>query len=1023
MSQLPKLDNRDFSDIMDEIKNLARQYTPEWNFSQYEEDFGVVFSKVFAHMMTDTISRYNKTLYNYYLRFLNTLGTKLRPASSSNGMVIVESNNSDEGAYIEKGSRLFAEVDTETGSVVYETVDSLTAVGTSIRAVYFTDGQKDTINCIYKNIYDDNKLDLKPFRIYDNVFNENLQAHEIYFFDNIVFDMSNTNIEFLFYNNISGTGQKLLPEIFSDKNNVTWEYYDKNNTWAKIDNKNIIKTDNGVRIKFEDKTEVNKILNIESRFIRCRFNKIPKNGINVTSIKYKSQADNVKNYSVLTDDTELDVVDFYPFGEEYNNYTRFNIMCDEAFSKKNSVIELNLEMEFIKIKKEFQAPSTKFKTIMRDVDFADLEPGDIKIEKVKWEYWNGKGWARLELLDNYDDFFSIKETEKVTNKDKIKDINNKKNNNRILKFKCPDDMEKISIGPLEGYFIRAHIVKTSDRYDYYANYITPFVKNIKIKYDYNNIDNLHEFDKLIVRSNLSEKIVNFSDKKLVSIISKCILDEPVMYICLSKPLIQGMIRILINMEEAVHRFNPVLKWEYLAKDYKGGKVWKHIDIIDDTDNFAHTETITFIGKNDFVEDSIFGVTGYFLRVVNPDKKYSNQDNVSTRPVINNIKFNAVKIVQTDTRLPEFFWINSGEENKLCKLSNKNVTQVEVWIDEFNKISSSEQDKFLKFYSRDEVEPEYNELGQLEKLWVKWKPVPNLVAYGVTDRVYEIDYPKGEILFGNGRNGKIPPEQYNESIKIKYSICYGTKGNIEANEIRDFEKSIKNVTKVYNISPIMGGIDKETIDNAASRTFGQISSGSRLVSLNDFEDSIKFYDRNIYKVRCLSHIDEYNNKSMGVTSVAILPRIYMQGYEKFQGIKNRIWDFIDQRAPAALANSSRLRIFEVSYVETIVNLDVIIEDFNYYQVVYSGIESRLKQFLDPVSGNFSGEGWEIGEFPRKEFIYNFIKTVPHIKWIKSINIFTNLITQEGKKELDYEKIKNYKFIVPVYGNSEINININ
>ena len=47
-------------------------------------------------------------------------------------------------------------------------------------------------------------------------------------------------------------------------------------------------------------------------------------------------------------------------------------------------------------------------------------------------------------------------------------------------------------------------------------------------------------------------------------------------------------------------------------------------------------------------------------------------------------------------------------------------------------------------------------------------------------------------------------------------------------------------------------------------------------------------------------------------------------------------------------------------------------------------------------------------------------VPNIKWIKSINIFTKLITLEGKQEIDFEEVKKKKFVVPVFGTPEINI---
>jgi hypothetical protein len=147
---------------------------------------------------------------------------------------------------------------------------------------------------------------------------------------------------------------------------------------------------------------------------------------------------------------------------------------------------------------------------------------------------------------------------------------------------------------------------------------------------------------------------------------------------------------------------------------------------------------------------------------------------------------------------------------------------------------------------------------------------------------------------------------------------------------------------------------------------------------------------------------------------------MQGYEKFQGIKNRIWKFIDEKAHAPSSVSTRLRIFEVRYVETSIGVDVVISDFNDYQSVHQSIKKKLKNFLDPVTGNFSQKGWNIGEFPRKELIYNCIKAVGNIKFIKNINIFTYMVTKEGKKELSFDKIKQQNFVVPIFGEPKINI---
>lgn len=989
---------------MKEVKNLAGQYTPEWNFDLVSSDVGIVFSKVFCNMIESTLGKYNKMAYNYYLEFLNTLGIKLRPASPSSGMIIVKATDASDGAYIEKGSSIFADSRGSEGTIIYETLDSLFAVDTRINAIFFTDGEKDTITCVYNFNEEDEKHDaLKPFRIFDSMSYDNLQEHEIYFEDNIVFNSRKSDITFIFKNRVSAAREKELPEIFSDVNNVSWQYYN-GSKWIDVDE--FGKLENGVRIKFNARTQLYKLDGKKSRYIRCKMKKLLRDDITVTSIVYKSSGDKIGADLMFCDDTQTSKKDIFPFGERYTMYNTFSISSEEVFTKKGATIEINAEIQFVKIAMEQDTNLVKkqYKYIMSDMDFADLEPSDIRIQGVVWEYWNGLGWAKLISTDESKEFFTFSDNRETS---------------RTFTFICPDDIEKITVGSHEGNFVRARISSVNNQFDVYANYITPYIHDIHLKYSYP--EKGHVCKEVTVKSNINKYKVDVFNNESAVLMKKILCEHPAMYLCLSRPLTEGTIRMFINLEEGIHRYTPPMKWEYCANDSMGDFKWSHIDVMDLTGDFSHSETVTMIGRNDFYKLRLFDKEGYFIRIINPDDKYRNDTNIESRPVISNIKFNAVRIVQRDTHMPEYFSIGKNEENKLCKLSYPNASKVTVWVNEIGKISTSEQDKYVNYPDND-AQPEYDELGTLEKLWIKWKPVSSLVCAGVSDRVYEIDYSKSEILFGNGRNGKIPPDQYSESIRIDYSVCNGSKGNMERHKVRGFVENIENVDSVDNPSPIMGGVDMETIDRAASRMFSQISGGNRLVSLTDFENSICFNDRNIYKVRCVPHFDESSKQCIGITSIAVLPVDYMQGYEKFQGIKNRIWDFIDEKAPATISKSSKIRIFEVEYVEVSIGIDIVIKDFNSYQGVYKGVRDRLEEFLNPVTGNFSGLGWDIGEFPRKEFIYNYIKVVKGIKWIKKINIFTKTVTSGSKKDVDFEQVRMNKFVVPVFGEPEINISV-
>lgn len=1000
MGKIPNLDNRDYGQLLKEVKELAGQYTPEWNFDEKSSDFGVIFSKIFCKMMENTISKYNKTSYNHYLRFLNILGTHLRSSAPASGMIISKVAEDMNSKYLDKGTKLYVSSDNADGSVVYETTDPVTVLDTSIKSICITEKKSDFISYVY-NVNNPESAKFTPFRIFDNVLNKNLQSHIVYFRDDMIFYMSKTCLEFKFFDRLSEKRNNSLADVFSDKENVTWEYYDGSN-WEKIES--VEKIDGAVKVSFDACTQPVSVMGERGRYIRCVFKRIPSENIYLTSIKYKSFSSEISPEVYMLDNLELEKNNFYPFGEQFGMYNMFTFCCNEAFTKKGATIQVDADVQFVKISTDLKMPGKRYKSIMTDTDFADLQPDDIEIQGLIWEYWNGTGWARLEYDESGRDFL------KVSKKNQI---------HRSFKFKCPQDIDKISIGSFEANYIRARISNINNQYDYYANYITPYIHSVTVKYYYEGEG--HSLKSFKVENELNKREVKIPDTGEAVVLENNLCEFPSMYICLSKPLDMGIIRAFINIEEGIHRYNATLKWEYLADDNKGGYSWNHIDTIDATDNLSHSETITFVGKKDFKKSKIFGSEGYFLRVLNPNKKYSYTEDIVSRPIINSIDFNAVKVIQKNSREPEYFSIASNEENKVCYLSMPNVSDVEVWVNEYENISTVEQERFLSM-PKNLAEPEYDDFGNLEKLWVKWKEVPNLIAYGNMDRVYEIDYPKGEIKFGNGINGKIPPEQYDESIKIKYSICNGEEGNIESGEIEGFMDSYREIVSVTNPYPIMGGVNMETVDSAASRMFSQVAGGNRLVSLTDFEDAIKFNDRNIYSVKCVAHVDEDSKPAVGITSIAILPKKFMQGFEKFQGIKNHIWKFIDEKAPATLSNSVRLRVFEVNYVETSVSVDVVVDDFNAYQGVYSGIEKKLEEFLNPVTGNFSRKGWNIGDFPQKEFIYNYIKSVPNIKWIKSLNIFTKLITPEGKKEVDCEYIKNNNFVVPVFGTPTINITV-
>jgi len=983
LRKFPRLCEENYESLIKKFKNLSKEYT-KWKFSESGNDFGVTLAKIFCEMQEETINRLNRSVHNLYLTLLKMIGVYPKPCTPSNGIAIIEAARNSIVTYVKSGTKISAESGND--SVVFETKDDVFVIENSIKSIFITDSFEEKIIKVF-----DSESNFNRFKLFDFGQYKNLQFKAIYLSDKHLFDSKEINLTFHFKNKFSKESEKKLNEFFLSS---VWQYFDGTN-WENI--KNVKKTnDNLINITFEGKICDYKILNKISKFLRIL--PLDNTEISISDILCSSST-KIVYPNILSGESEIHGKKLMPFDENYVMYDTFNINCDEAFTKPEINIELKMDVYFTKIKTNMKNPIKKYRLIMSEMDFTESEPVDISIENVVWEYWKGNAWARLKTSDDCQKFFKA----------------NKNRETKTISFECPKDLSKIEIGPIDGFFIRSRITKINNQFNTFANHVVPCIDNISIKYYYKKPK---RFDEIIINSDLRWKIVKIekNSQNITKIFEKKYSGKPTMYVNLLKPISDGIFSVFFDIEKGIFSEKFSTQWEYWAKNQNKNCGWKVLDVIDFTNGFTKSEIIKIFSKKNFEKLNLFGEKGYFLRITCMNKDFSKLSN-EPFPILRDIKFNAVKIIQKETKLDEFFSIDAGEKNKVCSLSSKNAYEINVWVNEFSKISSKEQD-FLNSYEG-KIKTESDKFNILKKVWVKWDRVSNILNSSEKDRVYEVDFKKSQIMFGDGKNGKIPNEQYDESIKIDYSVSEGSKGNIQKESIKDFESVIPSVLKVYNPRPFWGGLDLESIEDAASRTFSSINNGNRIVSIQDFENAILFENRNIFKVKCIPHFDKYNKRSVGTLSIAILPKRPMCGYEKFSSIKEETLEFIKTKS---CMNVNDLNIFEVFYIKFFVRLDVVIENFDNYQYVHKNINYKLEKFLHPVTGNFFGSGFDIGKIPNERNLINYIKSVKHLKFINKINIFTKILTEKSSDDISFEDARDLKFVVPVFDKSEIDISM-
>ena len=146
----------------------------------------------------------------------------------------------------------------------------------------------------------------------------------------------------------------------------------------------------------------------------------------------------------------------YPFDKEPNAYDSLYICSDEVFSKAGAQITLDLSVGTVTAGAEDISAEPDFdqKLLVDKGDLKTTHPDDIYISDVIWEYWNGLGWARLEV------------------------------SRRRVVFICPDDIRVSVQSARSGLWIRARIREIRNRFSMNARWLIPFLRTIDLRFDH-----------------------------------------------------------------------------------------------------------------------------------------------------------------------------------------------------------------------------------------------------------------------------------------------------------------------------------------------------------------------------------------------------------------------------------------------------------------------------------------------------------------------------------------------------------
>lgn len=286
--------------------------------------------------------------------------------------------------------------------------------------------------------------------------------------------------------------------------------------------------------------------------------------------------------------------------------------------------------------------------------------------------------------------------------------------------------------------------------------------------------------------------------------------------------------------------------------------------------------------------------------------------------------------------------------------------------------------------------------------VEWRQVSRLATSSANDAVYSV-YVAADgtvyIVFGNGVNGRIPPNTV--SIKTSYAVTSGEKGNVPANSITSISSGSYPGVKVVSSTAGIGGSDAENIESIKAAIPRAVRTQGRAVTLSDFADLAL----GVYGVsKAAAEYSVGNNPTGGSVTVYVVT--YQPDYLTSTAASISVDVAVRERVYGELINSAMLGISTIAVPDTIsvtpifIDLNLFVKDNYVTEVVKSNVNSAVTSHFDFSKVSF-GQIVTIGEF------YRTILAVDGVDYavITAFNTTgtPNSISANGKIEIDPYKL--------------------
>jgi len=803
--RVPKIDPRTYDDIVAQMTTLVRHYTG-WQPvpGALEPDAGTALISIFGHMVEMVIEHLNQAPEKNFLAFLDLIGTQIMPPRAARVPVTFTlAPNSPTDALVPARTQVAAppEAGAET-EVIFETDRDLVVTRAQLVAAIVHDPQTDTYANVTRPATGEDDTAFAALRGTTRI------EHSLYLAQDALFMLAAPKTVTIVLESPHAAALGTLP--------IAWEVCD-GAQWQPVPVTHTVQG-NQWRVTFAALPALvpRTIHGITTGWVRARYTQSLSVGTQVdasiTRITVSAQVvrTGLTPGRGFANSVPLDLSkDFYPFGEQPRLNDAFYLALPEEAAAPGATVTVTVTLS---------APAPV--PVQRSSDL-----------QVRWEAWNGSDWAQVDAFTEGAGTFTATGPVKLT---------------------LPTPLAPRTVNGETGYWLRARIVQghygtpiqavwndMAKRIVMHGGYSPPVLASLRL-------------DCTATRSAPVTACVTANDLTYVNctaavstgappvqLFTAPLETRPALYLGFDQRFDNRPMMLYVQVDppqpgevaRAVSQavpdaISPQVIWEYAS----GAEDWRALSAVDETDAFATSGLIRFLGPPDLSQRPACGQTWYWLRA------RWDAGTFLVPPRLRRVRTNTTWATQAITLQDEILGSSTGETQQVLRTVQAPVLLGQrLEVREPGLLSPSEQAVLEALEGQDAITMVRDEAGQVDAIWVRWHAVADFYSSGPRDRHYVLDHLTGEIRFGDGRYGMVPPAGRNNLRLASYRTSGGVQGNRPAGTITQLKTALPYVAGVTNHEAATGGADQETLAEVQERGPKALRHRGRAVTAQDMED--------------------------------------------------------------------------------------------------------------------------------------------------------------------------------------------